>query len=100
MFHGTCGAGLSKHGDPVFPHVCPLNQNVALVRTKGGGGTSETPGPDRHSLACLGELEGHIYRYKWVQHVWCGVHVIHVSKKHQHKRTQIKRLTRSVLRVV
>ena len=29
--------GLSKHGDRVFPHFCPLNQNVAHVRTRGGG---------------------------------------------------------------
>ena len=28
-------AGLSKHGDPVFPHFCPLKQTVARV---GGGG--------------------------------------------------------------
>ena len=27
--------GLSKHGDPVFPHFCPLNQNLTRVRTKG-----------------------------------------------------------------
>ena len=25
--------GLSKHGDPVFPHFCPLNQNLARVWT-------------------------------------------------------------------
>ena len=29
--------GLSKHGDPVFPHCCPLNQNLARVRTSGRG---------------------------------------------------------------
>ena len=29
-----CGqAGLSKHGHPVFLHFCPLNQNLACVRT-------------------------------------------------------------------
>ena len=27
--------GLSKHGDPVFLHLCPLNQNP---RQDGGGG--------------------------------------------------------------
>ena len=30
--------GLSKHGDPVIPHFCPLNQNLAHVRTEGGRG--------------------------------------------------------------
>ena len=30
--------GLSKHGDPVFPHFCPLNQNL---RTRGGGGLAQ-----------------------------------------------------------
>ena len=30
--------GLSKHGDPVVPHVGPLNQNLAHVRTRGRGG--------------------------------------------------------------
>ena len=35
--------GLSKHGNPVFPHslfphCCPLNQNLACVG-KGGAGT-------------------------------------------------------------
>ena len=24
---------LSKHGDPVFPHFYPLNQNLAHIRT-------------------------------------------------------------------
>ena len=28
--------GLSKHGDPVFPHFCPWNQKLARVRTSGG----------------------------------------------------------------
>ena len=32
--HGN--TGLSKHGDPVFPHFCPLNQNLVRVRTRGG----------------------------------------------------------------
>ena len=27
--------GLSQHGDPVFPHDCPLNQHPARVRTRG-----------------------------------------------------------------
>ena len=27
--------GLSKHGDPVFLHFCPLNQNLARVQTSG-----------------------------------------------------------------
>ena len=27
--HGT--AGLSKRGDPVFPHFCRLNQNLAVL---------------------------------------------------------------------
>ena len=30
--------GLSRHGDPVFPHFCPLNQNLVRVMTWGGGG--------------------------------------------------------------
>ena len=30
--------GLSRHGDPVFPHFCPLNQHLARVRTRGAGG--------------------------------------------------------------
>ena len=30
--------GLSKPGDPVFPHFCPLNRNPARVWDKGGGG--------------------------------------------------------------
>ena len=29
--------GLSKHGDPVFLPFCPLNQNLACVRTWRGG---------------------------------------------------------------
>ena len=29
--------GLSQHSDPVFPHFCPLDQNLAHVKTKGGG---------------------------------------------------------------
>ena len=28
--------GLSKHGDPVFLHLCPLNQNLGRVGTGGG----------------------------------------------------------------
>ena len=38
-----CNMGLSKHGDPVFPHFCPLNQNLARVGTggRGGGGRSK-----------------------------------------------------------
>ena len=28
--------GLSNHGDPGFSHFCPLNQNVARVRARGG----------------------------------------------------------------
>ena len=36
-FPGTLRSnmGLFKHGDPVFPHFCPLNQNLARVRTRG-----------------------------------------------------------------
>ena len=34
MPHGNMG--LSKHGDPVFPHFCHLNQNLAGVRAGGG----------------------------------------------------------------
>ena len=30
--------GLSKHGDPVFPHFWSWNQNLAHVCTRGGGG--------------------------------------------------------------
>ena len=30
---------LSKHGDPMFLHFCPLNQNLARVRTGGGEST-------------------------------------------------------------
>ena len=33
-------AGLSKHGDPVFPHFWSWNQNVARV-CAGGGGVQE-----------------------------------------------------------
>ena len=29
---------LCKHGNLVFPHFCPLNQNLARVRTRGTGG--------------------------------------------------------------
>jgi len=38
VFRGTCRAvtrDLSKHGDPAFPHFCPLNQNVTRVRMGG-----------------------------------------------------------------
>ena len=35
--------GLSKHGDPVFPHFCHLNQTLARVRTSGGGGGGGLP---------------------------------------------------------
>ena len=30
--------GLSKHGNPVFPHLCPLNQTVARVPAQWEGG--------------------------------------------------------------
>ena len=40
--HGT--TGLSKHGDPVILHCCPLNQNLVRVRTGGEGGTNERGG--------------------------------------------------------
>ena len=30
--------GLSKHGNPMFLHFCPLKQNLAHVSTVGGGG--------------------------------------------------------------
>ena len=30
--------GLSKNGDPVFPHFWSWNQNLARVCTRGGGG--------------------------------------------------------------
>ena len=30
--------GVSKHGHPVFPHFCPLNQNLARVSKSVGGG--------------------------------------------------------------
>ena len=29
--------GLSKHGDPVFPHFWSWNQNLARVCARGGG---------------------------------------------------------------
>ena len=32
-----CNMGLSKHGNRVFPHSCPLNQNLARVGTGGVG---------------------------------------------------------------
>ena len=35
MLRGT--TGWSKHGEPMFPHFCPMNQNLARVRTWGGG---------------------------------------------------------------
>ena len=46
--------GLSTHGDPVFPHFCPLNQNLANVRTGGGGGATgiEGRGHARGSSSC------------------------------------------------
>ena len=38
-----CGdTGLSQHGDPVFLHFCPLNQNLIHVRTGGGGGSTHS----------------------------------------------------------
>ena len=41
--------GLSKHGDPVFPHFWSWNQNLARVCAKGGGvhsrPTQATGGP-------------------------------------------------------
>ena len=36
MLRGT--RGLSKHGNPVCPLFCPLNLNLARVRTSEGGG--------------------------------------------------------------
>ena len=36
--------GLSKHGDPVFPHFCPLDQNLARLRLRGLLGASLMPG--------------------------------------------------------
>ena len=48
--------GLSKHGDPVFPHLCPQNQNLAHIGTGGGclwqkGGT--LPVADEHPSSVL-----------------------------------------------
>ena len=35
-WYAPCGnTGLSKHADRVFPHFCPLNQNLARVGTRG-----------------------------------------------------------------
>ena len=34
--------GLSKPGDPVFPHFCPLNQNLPVLG-QGGGGVQQIP---------------------------------------------------------
>ena len=34
--HEGGNTGLPKHGDPVFPHFYPLNQNLAPVRTRRG----------------------------------------------------------------
>ena len=36
--HGN--TGLSKHGNPVFPHFCPVNQNLSPCSDRRGGGTS------------------------------------------------------------
>ena len=35
--------GLSKHGDPVFPHFWSWNQNVARVCARGVGGNCNKP---------------------------------------------------------
>ena len=35
LLHGN--TGLSTHGDPVFPHFCPVNQKMAPVRIGWGG---------------------------------------------------------------
>ena len=39
--------GLSKHGDPVFPHFWSWNQNLARVCARGGGGYMDKHGVDR-----------------------------------------------------
>ena len=44
--------GLSKHGDPVFPHFCPLNQN--RVRTRGGCVQREAAG-QLLTIWCIGK---------------------------------------------
>ena len=31
---GTCRLGLSEHSDPVFPHMCPVDQTMARVGTR------------------------------------------------------------------
>ena len=36
--HLCANTGLSKHGDPVFPHFWSWNQNLARVCARGGGG--------------------------------------------------------------
>ena len=41
--------GLSKHGDPVFPHFWSWNQNLAHVCAKGGGAFNCLPPPPPRS---------------------------------------------------
>ena len=63
LWYLPCGdMGLSKHGDPVFPHFCPLKQHMARLRTRwqgggGGGGRLRACVCDPASL-CLGALGG------------------------------------------
>ena len=49
--------GLSKHGKPVFPRLCPVNQNLACVRTRGGGAIPIMPytllSLSAYSLLCM-----------------------------------------------
>ena len=44
--------GLSKHGDPVFPHFWSWNQNLARVCARGGGYQSTGGIQDIHLFAC------------------------------------------------
>ena len=46
----TC---LSEHSDPVFPHFCPLNQNLDRVRVRGGGGATSNSQQATPAVLCV-----------------------------------------------
>ena len=67
-WHGPRGnTGLSKHGDPAFPHFCPLNQNLLRVGTRGVTCPEQPPAPPTKGG------QGSAGRWSWGGHQSQGV---------------------------
>ena len=77
---------LSKHGDPVFAHFCPLNQNLAYVRTEGGGYATKAvvfPTPPDRVHWCILDAGGcilifvHCFMMDMAVQTFCFSHFFH-----------------------